>query len=140
MPKTEKTPNYSEEMVATAKSTYEAMRADGASNKNATTAIGVLLGKTPRSIISKLTREGVYVKDEPGTPVAAQDNGPSKKDILSDLRDALDAGSYDLNFDVDGLKGATKPAIAAVLELVNALAGDQSDDANEVEFQDEAVA
>jgi len=63
--KAAKAPNYTDAMVETAKATYEALRAEGLSNKEVTKQIGADLGKTPRSVISKLTREGVYIKDEP---------------------------------------------------------------------------
>jgi len=133
--KAAKAPNYTDAMVETAKATYEALRAEGLSNKEVTKQIGADLGKTPRSVISKLTREGVYIKDEPGTPVAARDNGPSKKELLNDLSSAISNLDDDLRFDVYGLKGANKDAIVSMLAIVNSISVVVED-----VVEDEAVA
>tara|TARA_R110000744_G_scaffold270116_2_gene383382 strand:+ start:747 stop:1061 length:315 start_codon:yes stop_codon:yes gene_type:complete len=90
-----KAPNYSDEMVAEMTSAYEA----GTSVEDIAEAIG----KSKRSVISKLVREGVYVAAEKPTG-QARDNGPSKKELFADLR-AIDPSTP------DGAFGMTKEAL-----------------------------
>ena len=66
------------------------------------------VGKTVRSVRSKLVREGVYVAKE---KVATRKvEGPTKKEILRDL-DAT-------GFDTKGFEGATKEALTRLLGMV----------------------
>lgn len=120
---TEKTANYTEAMVATAKSMYAELRpAHG--NKETVARIAAALNRPTKSVTAKLVREGVYVKEEK-VVTASKDNGPSKKDLLAQLEAA------DPAFPVDGLMPATKEAIAEVLARV--LAARESDEAAEAE-------
>ena len=91
-----KNPNYTDEMVETAVSMYQELGNDGLDQ------IAEAVGKSVRSIRSKLVREGVYV----ATPktVAVKQDGPSKKEILR----TIEADG----FDVTGFEGATKAALS----------------------------
>ena len=93
--------NYTDEMVATAVTMYNDLGNEGME------AIAETLGRSVRSVRSKLVREGIYVAIV--KPVkAAKDEGPTKKELLNEL-EAL------VSFDVTGLAGATKPAIASLI-------------------------
>ena len=92
-----KSPNYSAAQVAQIIDQYAAgqsidMIADG-------------IGKSVRSVRSKLVREGVYV----AKPKAKSNKvlGPTKKELLKDLEQT--------GVDVAGLEGATKEAITRLL-------------------------
>jgi len=63
------------------------------------------IGKSVRSVRSKLVREGVYVAKP--KPAAKRDQGPTKKELLNDLEAT--------GFDVSGFEGATKEAIVRLL-------------------------
>lgn len=94
-------PNYTPELT-------NSIVADYQSGKDVA-EIAEAIGKSVRSVRSKLVREGVY--QAPEKPVkAAKVEGPSKKDLLNEL-EAL------VPFKVDGLMGATKEAISAVIAL-----------------------
>ena len=96
-----KQPNYSAELVAQITADYEAGKS--------VQEIADEVGKTARSVISKLVREGVY--KAPEKPKAAKrEEGPTKGEMLTEL-DGL------VNFSVDGLAGANKEAIANVIVL-----------------------
>jgi len=77
MPK--KAPNYSEELTTQVIASYQA----GSPVEDIAEAIG----KSVRSVRSKLVREGVYVAAE--KPTAKRDNGPTKKELFAELRTAL---------------------------------------------------
>lgn len=68
------------------------------------------MGKSIPSVRSKLVREGVYVPQDK-TVKAKKIDGPSKKDLLAELR-ALTGGEH------DGLMGATKAAIQEIIDLL----------------------
>ena len=97
-----KTPNYTDEMVDTAVSMYQDLGNDGLDQ------IAEAVGKSVRSIRSKLVREGVYV----ATPkkVAVKQDGPSKKEILRSIESN--------GFDVTGFEGATKAALTRLSGIV----------------------
>ena len=98
-----KTVNYTEEMVNKMLALYEELGNEGLET------IAQELGKPIRSVRSKLVREGVYV----ATPKAVKTpkvEGPSKKELLNTLEELVD-------FDVNGMMGATKATIEAVIEL-----------------------
>ena len=97
--------NYSAELVARIRAMYDELGNAGLE------AIADVAGKTKRSVISKLVREGVYVADAPA-PKAAKVEGPTKKELLRDLEAA--------GFNVEGLEAATKDAIARVLAVATA--------------------
>jgi len=66
------------------------------------------LGKTVRSVRAKLVRDGLYVAGEKSA--AAKATGPSKKELLRDFETA--------GFDPTGLEGATKEALARILNHI----------------------
>ena len=72
--------------------------------------IAEAMGKTVRSVRSKLVREGVYIA-KPKTKTAKVD-GPSKKELLRELEAAT-------GFSPEGLEGATKAAIARLIEALS---------------------
>ena len=71
--------NYTDEMTARAVEMYNELGNDGVD------AIAEELGRTVRSVRSKLVREGVYVAPVKATK-APVDTGPTKKELLNDLR------------------------------------------------------
>ena len=99
-----KAPNYTEEMTVSIISSYQ--------NGESLADIAEAIGKSVRSVRSKLVREGVYVAV--AKPETTKVLGPSKKLLLNDLE------KVDPNFPVKGMLGATKEAIEytiAVLKL-----------------------
>ena len=89
--------NYTAEMTAAIVDQYQA----GVS----VDAIATDIGKSVRSVRSKLVREGVYVAK--AKPAAKRDNGPTKKEFLIELEAT--------GFDVNGFEGATKDAILRLI-------------------------
>lgn len=66
------------------------------------------LGKTERSVRSKLVRLGKYKpKDKAAN---RKTEGPSKKELLRDIENA--------GFKVDGFESATKPALQRLLNFI----------------------
>lgn len=98
---TDKTANYTTEMVEQLLTMYEELGNDGIEQ------IAETLSKPVRSVRSKLVKEGVYVAS-PKT--VAKVNGPSKKELLRDIEA--------LGFEVEGFEGATKVALSRLLGLV----------------------
>ena len=76
---TQKTANYTAEMVDSMIEMYNELGNDGLDE------IADSLGKSLRSVRSKLVREGVYVASPKKT--AAKQDGPSKKEILREIED-----------------------------------------------------
>ena len=74
-----KAPNYTDEMVVAITASYEA--------GTPVEEIAEAIGKSVRSVRSKLVREGVYVAQE--KPKSKRDNGPTKKELFAELRTAL---------------------------------------------------
>ena len=66
------------------------------------------LGKSVRSVRAKLVRDGLYTAGEKAS--ASKATGPSKKEILRDFETA--------GFDPTGLEGATKEALARILNHI----------------------
>ena len=95
-----KTPNYTDEMTATVIEQY--------SSGVDLDAIAESVGKTVRSVRSKLVREGVYVAQPKQT--AAKREGPTKKELLRDIETA--------GMDATGFEAATKDALARLLGVV----------------------
>ena len=93
--------NYTAEMTAAIVDQYQA----GVSVDEIATDIG----KSVRSVRSKLVREGVYVAK--AKPAAKRDNGPTKKELLIELENT--------GFDVNGFEGATKDAIMRLIAIQN---------------------
>lgn len=92
--------NYTAELTAAIVDQYQA----GVSVDEIATDIG----KSVRSVRSKLVREGVYVAK--AKPAAKRDNGPTKKELLIELEAT--------GFDVNGFEGATKDAIMRLIAHV----------------------
>ena len=90
--------NYSEEMTAKVISDYQ----DGIDLD----AIADEIGKSVRSVRSKLVREGVYVA-QPKSATAKRDE-PTKKELLNQLESVAP-------FEVTGFMGATKSAISDLI-------------------------
>lgn len=103
MAEAEKKVNYTPEMTAAIIEQYE----QGISLEQ----IAETIGKTVRSVRSKLVREGVYVAQEKAPARKAE--GPTKKEILK----ALD----ETGFNTQGFDGATKEALTRLLELAQTL-------------------
>ena len=93
-------PNYTPELTAQIVEQYEA----GTSVEDIAEAIG----KGVRSVRSKLVREGVYVAPEKPAK-AAKPEGPTKKEMLRELAELAP-------FEVEGFMGATKAAIASLID------------------------
>ena len=90
--------NYSDELTAKVISDYqEGVELD---------AIADEIGKSVRSVRSKLVREGVYIA-KPKTASAKRDE-PTKKELLNQLESIAP-------FEVNGFMGATKTALADLL-------------------------
>jgi hypothetical protein len=89
--------NYTPEMTALVVSEYNA----GVSVED----IAAKVVKSVRSIRSKLVREGVYVAKP--KVVSRKVEGPTKKELLVELSTT--------GYDVSGLEGATKDAIARLM-------------------------
>ena len=90
--------NYSKEMTAKVISDYqEGIDLD---------AIADEIGKSVRSVRSKLVREGVYVA-QPKSATAKRDE-PTKKELLNQLESVAP-------FEVTGFMGATKSAISDLI-------------------------
>jgi hypothetical protein len=96
-----KTANYTDAMVAQMLDMYEQLGNEGMDT------IAETIGRPVRSVRSKLVREGVYVA-APVKVKAKRDEGPTKKELLNTL-EAL------VPFEVEGLMGATKAAIADLI-------------------------
>lgn len=89
--------NYTPEMTAAMVENYQAgMTVDQIAND---------IGKSVRSVRSKLVREGVYVAKPKAKTTRVM--GPTKKELLKDLETT--------GFDVAGFEGATKEAIERLI-------------------------
>ena len=99
---TQKTANYTAEMVDSIIEMYNELGNDGLDE------IADSIGKSVRSVRSKLVREGVYVASPKNA--AAKQDGPSKKEILRDIEA--------VGFDVSGFEGATKAALTRLMGVV----------------------
>ena len=97
------TPNYTAEQTENMIARYEA--------GESLDSIAEGLNKSVNSVRAKLVREGVYTPAE--RTVVAKDRGPKKAEILADLQ--AEVGE---DFDVSGLKGATKGSISTVLAYI----------------------
>ena len=102
-----KAPNYTDEMVVAITASYEA--------GTPVEEIAEAIGKSVRSVRSKLVREGVYVAQEKPKG-AKRDNGPTKKELLGKLEEV------DPNAPLSGLMGATKEAISWAIDTAEAAA------------------
>ena len=94
-------PNYTPELTAEIVSHYTV-------EKMAVEDIAKIVGKSVRSVRSKLVREGVYIAKP--KPVARKSDGPTKKEVLRLLEDST--------FATKGFEGATKDALTRLLGMV----------------------
>ena len=129
-----KAPNYTETELQKAIEMYLANREAGMPNKENIAAINDEVPKGPRSLIAKLSREGVYVTE--ASQPARKVEGPTKKEMISELRNL---GVFP-DAVIDGLSPASKPAIEALLEYIVTFDDypDDSDDTDE-EPEDQAT-
>ena len=97
---TTKAPNYTDEMTASVMEQY--------SNGIDLDTIADSVGKTIRSVRSKLVREGVYTAQP--KPLPGQRAGPTKKELLREIEAT--------GMDVCGFEGATKDALTRLLGIV----------------------
>lgn len=106
--KTAKPVNYTEEQTIAIRDAYVA-------NPTAETveALAVQFGKTTRSIIAKLSREGVYKKKEYTTKKGEK---PVKKDNLADQLGAICGLS---EAEIDSLEKANKTALLKILDFMS---------------------
>jgi len=104
---------YTDEQTELIKQKYLELGNEGISE------IATLVQKSEQSVRSKLVREGVYKKlDHRYRP---KKTGQSKKEIIRDL------AQYGLNpSKLDGLQGATKPALNEIKNLIEKLMSKQS--------------
>jgi len=94
--------NYTAEMVAEMIEMYNEVGNDGLED------IATAMGKTVRSVRSKLVREGKYIASPKSA--TSKTEGPSKKEILRDIEAQ--------GFDVTGFEGATKDALTRLMGVV----------------------
>jgi hypothetical protein len=97
-----KSANYTLEMVATATKMYGELGNEGMDE------IATTLARSVRSVRAKLVREGVYIADTK-EKAAPRDMGPTKGELLESL--------VGMGLNVEGLEGATKPAILRIIAL-----------------------
>ena len=96
--------NYSSELTAKVIADYQ--------NGIELDAIADEIGKSVRSVRSKLVREKVYIA-KPKTPSSVTREGPTKKELLNKLEDIAP-------FEVNGFMGATKTALSDLLDHLTA--------------------
>jgi hypothetical protein len=112
--------NYTEDQVAKLVKMYDELGNDGLDE------IAKEMDKPVRSIRSKLSHLGVYIKqDKPAS--TAKREGPTKKEMLRELQSLV-------GFDVIGLSAATKTAIQGIIDFAHSVQAD------EAETEDEADA
>ena len=102
MAEASKNSNYDPQTTKKLLELYSELGTEGISD------IAKTLGKTERSIRSKLVREGVYVPKDKTSSRKLE--GPSKKELLREIEAK--------GFDVNGFESATKPALERLLNLV----------------------
>ena len=110
--------NYTPEMVEKATEMYSELGNEGMEQ------IAEALGRSVRSVRSKLVREGVYIADEKPQK-APRVLGPTKGEMLAEL------GALVPTVDLDGLAGATKAAIQTLIDAFSVEAEYESDEPEE---------
>lgn len=119
--------NYTEAMVEQILTMYGELGNDGMD------AIAAAVGRPVRSVRAKLVREGAYVAPVKG-PKVEKEEGPTKKELLIELATLVD-------FDVEGLTGATKGALADLVafakESQDSAADDSVDDLSDESAESE---
>lgn len=112
--------NYTPDMVAKATEMYTEKHPE--IGNAVVEDIAEAIGRSVRSVRSKLVREGVYVADEKPVKVERV-QGPTKGEMLSELH------SLEPSIDIDGLAGATKAAIQSLIDVFSV----ETEDEPEVE-------
>jgi uncharacterized membrane protein len=105
----EKTANYTDEMVARIKAMYAEVGNAGIQS------IADAVGKSVPSVRAKLIHEKVWVPAEKVAKTPKRE-GPSKKQVLAGI--AIVEPSLEAH--LEGLDGATIPALSAVFQLLTA--------------------
>lgn len=100
-----KTPNYTPEMTAEIVSAYQA--------GESVESIAARLEKTVRSIVAKLSREGVYVAK---TKAKAEGNTVRKADLITEIAHSIGTNEELL----ESLEKATKEALELIARAVRA--------------------
>ena len=108
---TEKTVNYTNEMTDEIVASYKVADTEDA-RASVVEAMANKFGKTTRSIVAKLSREGVYVAKTAKTKTGAKVQ--TKAAMVDEIAVALGAGRDDLA----SLENASKDALAKVLLAV----------------------
>lgn len=108
---TEKTVNYTPAQVEFMKATYDP-KASAETRKAQVQALADKFGKTTKSIVAKLVREGLYAKAEYVTKAGEK---PVKKD---DTADAIGKVLGLQENDTTSLAKATKPALAKIFSAL----------------------
>lgn len=108
MAEAKKTVNYTDAQIEKMGEMYAELGNEGLDQ------IAEALGKTVRSVRSKLVREGLY-QAAPKKTAAKKDMGPSKKELLNELEAVV-------GFDVTPLQGATKEGIQRLIEFATSRA------------------
>lgn len=101
--------NYTPEMTAAMRAAYVA-----SPTKDTVAALAVQFGKTTKSIVAKLSREGVYVK---AAYVTKAGTAPVKKDAMVAVIAGLIGASEE---SLDGLEKAPKVALALIANALKA--------------------
>ena len=114
---TEKTPNYTEAQTVAMKATYTASPTQETVKK-----LAEEMGKTTRSIIAKLSREGVYKAKE---YVSKTGEKPVKKDAHADAIGAI------LRLSEGEIESLTKANKTALVKIFTALAQSKPIDGGE---------
>tara|TARA_B110000503_G_scaffold134035_1_gene212443 strand:- start:460 stop:831 length:372 start_codon:yes stop_codon:yes gene_type:complete len=107
-------PNYTDEQVQQAVTEY-AVGGNGSLD-----TIAANLGKTRRSVIAKLVREGVYIAEVKGALKEGQAvKEPTKKEIFMQLEQAVPSEVV-----VTGLFAATKESLVSLLDYFSGKTAD----------------
>lgn len=99
----EKTANYTEEMTNTVKALY--------ANGTSTEAIAATVGKSVRSVVAKLTREGVYKRKEYVSKTGAMP--VSKESLVQQIANIMGCAADDL----PGLEKSNKTTLDKLLKF-----------------------
>jgi len=109
--KKEKAPNYTNEQTAELVAAYVAVKTPEERSEVVETFANKL-GKSTRSIVSKLSRESVYIKKTYQTKTGAK--AVTKSKLVQDIAAAMGLNEESLN----GMENATKGALQKVLAFV----------------------
>lgn len=108
---TEKTVNYTEEMVARLHEVYDGEASDEV-RREQIAALADEVGKSAASVRAKLTSEGIYVPYAKASKTAA---APRKADIVKAIAEKMNANEEV----IESLEKATKVALTKVLNALS---------------------